>query len=372
MSSHAYCTIVTTEDYIIAAQTLAKSLKRFSQIPLVAIVNRNMNYQPLVPYFNIIVPVEPIYSRDNRINLIDRPLESTFTKFYAWTLNYSKVVYLDSDMIILKNIDELFKNDELSAVSDVGWPDCFNSGLLVLKPNYATFEQLRFQAVEFGSFDGADQGLLNDYFPKWNRLPFIYNVTISVEPVYSYKPAYLRFKDDVKVLHYFGASKPWNHSHSSNSVINDLLQIWWDVSRLSEISGSSAKIEKIEKAAISSFYDSEEPRVLNTMIINNQEFVVDNNQSIPYNPYHQFNPKNDKRQQSINKENMRDFATYRCDWNDTELSGIQGTKKEPSFFEKNSLKDLTIRNNKDAELDEDQVTEDYMALSRESVFSKRK
>ena len=34
-------------------------------------------------------------------------------------------------------------------------------------------------STERGSWDGGDQGLLNDFFPDWNRLSFTYNVTPS-------------------------------------------------------------------------------------------------------------------------------------------------------------------------------------------------
>ena len=35
----------------------------------------------------------------------------------------------------LSNIDDLFQFEELSACRDAGWPDCFNTGLFVLKPS---------------------------------------------------------------------------------------------------------------------------------------------------------------------------------------------------------------------------------------------
>ena len=382
----AYVTIVTSQDYVFAAQTMAKSLKRYTTYPIVAIVNKHIHYQPLESFFDTIVPVEPIISKDSRIDLIERPLESTFTKFYAWTLtDFDKVVYLDSDMIVLQNIDDLFQKDELSAAPDVGWPDCFNSGLMVLKPDYIIYEELRFQAVEFGSFDGADQGLLNDYFPNWNRLPFTYNVTVSVAPVYSYKPAYLRYKDNVKVLHYFGATKPWNHQHSSNSVINELLQKWWDVANNnSSPSSQKGKIASRKTSRPSGHNDDDEPQVLSynqfgdvkTVLINNREFVVDNNQAIPYNPYH--NTNHDNRQQNLNVETMVDFANYRCDWNYDEMyekKRSKSPKKNKSIFKANSWVDLkTLRNVKQDEEesdDENEEVQNYMALSRESLFDKR-
>lgn len=136
--------------------------------------------------------------RDTRqkLALLGRPdlagsAGAPLTKLHAWRLTgYNKVVYLDADMLVLKPIAHLFSiSAHLAAAPDIGWPDAFNSGLLVLTPDLATFGALREYAVSSGSWDGADQGLLNDYFGGeigtadvgagggWQRLPFRYNVT---------------------------------------------------------------------------------------------------------------------------------------------------------------------------------------------------
>lgn len=113
---------------------------------------------------------------------------------------------------MLQNADELFERDELSAAPDVGWPDCFNSGVFVYRPSNETYENLVKFALERGSFDGkciflnftfvglkgfivgGDQGLLNSYFSDWahkdisKHLPFIYNMCSTA--CYSYLPAF--------------------------------------------------------------------------------------------------------------------------------------------------------------------------------------
>lgn len=55
---------------------------------------------------------------------------------------------------ILQNCDELFDRSEFSASPDVGWPDCFNSGVFVFKPSIETFDKLLAFAIARGSFDG--------------------------------------------------------------------------------------------------------------------------------------------------------------------------------------------------------------------------
>ena len=55
---------------------------------------------------------------------------------------------------VQQNIDELFEREELSAAPDVGWPDCFNSGVFVFVPSQQTYAALLQFACEQRSFDG--------------------------------------------------------------------------------------------------------------------------------------------------------------------------------------------------------------------------
>jgi len=56
----------------------------------------------------------------------------TFTKLHCWRLiQFKKGVFLDADTLVLRNIDDLFQREELSAAPDAGWPDCFNTGVFV-------------------------------------------------------------------------------------------------------------------------------------------------------------------------------------------------------------------------------------------------
>jgi Glycosyl transferase family 8. len=64
---------------------------------------------------------------------------------------------------VLKNSDELFEREELSAAPDPGWPDCFNSGVFVYRPSLDTFSNLIKFAVSKGSFDGKSFNLFKVY-----------------------------------------------------------------------------------------------------------------------------------------------------------------------------------------------------------------
>ena len=101
-----------------------------------------------------------IESRDSgdaeHLALLARPeLGITYSKINAWRLTqYSKCVFLDADTLVLQNVDELFEREELSAAPDIGWPDCFNSGVFVFEPSLETFERLLILSRTTGSFDG--------------------------------------------------------------------------------------------------------------------------------------------------------------------------------------------------------------------------
>ena len=164
---------------------------------------------------------------------MNRPdLASTFTKIALWRqTQFSHLVYLDADTVALRAPDELFKNPHsFAAVPDVGWPDCFNSGVLSLKPNMGDYYALLALAQRGISFDGADQGLLNMHFRNWERLSFTYNCTPSGN--YQYVPAYRHFQSSISMVHFIGHDKPWKigrEPKSAAGVYEELLGRWWAV-----------------------------------------------------------------------------------------------------------------------------------------------
>ncbi|XP_077503989.1 uncharacterized protein LOC144114256 isoform X1 [Amblyomma americanum] len=166
--------------------------------------------------FNVVLSVRSLGTQGTtKLALLEQPdIGVSFTKLHAWRLTqFSKCVFMDAGMLVVQNCDELFERDELSAVPDIGWPDCFNSGLFVYVPSMETFWDLISFAERQGSFDGGDQGLLNTYFRNWSsdinrRLPFIYNLMANV--CYTYKPAFKQFGQNVKVVQFLGGYKPWN------------------------------------------------------------------------------------------------------------------------------------------------------------------
>lgn len=133
------------------------------------------NYrEKLRAVFNVVQEVDVLDSKDSaNLALLSRPeLGITFTKLHCWRLTqFEKCVFLDADTLVLVNCDELFEREEFSAAPDVGWPDCFNSGVFVFKPSTDTFDKLIQFAIQKGSFDGK---LFFDSFFKMNSIKEIY------------------------------------------------------------------------------------------------------------------------------------------------------------------------------------------------------
>jgi lipopolysaccharide biosynthesis glycosyltransferase len=81
---------------------------------------------------------------------------------------------------------------------------------------------------------GADQGLLNQHFSNWHRLSFVYNCTIGGNMGYQYAPAFKHYGSNVSMVHFIGATKPWDRGNvpglsSSNEPYDKLSGHWWEV-----------------------------------------------------------------------------------------------------------------------------------------------
>jgi len=247
IADESFVTLATTDNYVLGALNLAQSLRNVNTQRSLTVLTTHAVSAPLVDLlrqtFDHVVLVDVLDSGDSlNLSLLKRPdLGVTFTKLHCWRLvQFTKCVFLDADTFVLHNVDDLFGRDEFSAAADVGWPDCFNSGVFVYRPSLETYSKLLTLALEHGSFDGGDQGLLNLYFDKWSvseaskRLPFIYNMTTNVS--YSYAPAYKKFSENVKIVHFIGAQKPWyytynldTHSVVGNAQLTEVhhLSKWW-------------------------------------------------------------------------------------------------------------------------------------------------
>ncbi|KAK4241273.1 Glycogenin-1 [Achaetomium macrosporum] len=185
--------------------------------------------------YDYVIPVSRIQNEHAAdLDLMNRPdLHSAFTKINLWRqTQFRKIVYVDADIVAYRAPDELFDLDHaFSAAPDIGWPDLFNTGLMVLTPNMGDYYALMAMAQRGISFDGADQGLLNMYFKNnFHRLSFTYNVTPSAH--YQYIPAYRHFQSSISMVHFIGPDKPWIQGRertAGGSPFDQMAGRWWAV-----------------------------------------------------------------------------------------------------------------------------------------------
>lgn len=139
--------------------------------------------------------------------------EWNYSKFRLWQLtDYDKIIFIDADLLILRNIDFLFGMPEITAIGNNA--TLFNSGVMVIEPSNCTFQLLMDHINEIESYNGGDQGYLNEIFTWWHRIPkhmnFLKHFWIGDEEEKKEKKIRLFGADPpiLYVLHFLG-NKPW-------------------------------------------------------------------------------------------------------------------------------------------------------------------
>ncbi|KAF2477057.1 nucleotide-diphospho-sugar transferase [Lindgomyces ingoldianus] len=230
-----------SDSYLPGAAVLAHSLRDAGTTKKLAVLVTmdtlsTDTISELKSLYDYLIPVERIQSPNlANLYLMGRPdLAFAFTKIALWRqVQFRKIVYIDADVVALRALDELFDLDvPFAAAPDIGWPDAFNTGVMVISPNMGDYWALQTMAASGDSFDGADQGLLNQYYEhrNWHRLSFTYNCTPNAE--YQWEPAYRYYKRDISAVHFIGKNKPWSTGRSGpggSGVYNELLARWWAV-----------------------------------------------------------------------------------------------------------------------------------------------
>ncbi|RRT39043.1 hypothetical protein B296_00049971 [Ensete ventricosum] len=138
--------------------------------------------------------------------------EYNYSKLRLWQLTeYHKVVFIDADILVLRSLDILFRFPQISATGNDGV--IFNSGVMVIEPSNCTFKALMALREDVVSYNGGDQGFLNEVFVWWHRLPrrvnFLKNFWSNTTAEASMKN-HLFAADPPKLysIHYLGI-KPW-------------------------------------------------------------------------------------------------------------------------------------------------------------------
>ncbi|XP_062223090.1 UDP-glucuronate:xylan alpha-glucuronosyltransferase 1-like [Phragmites australis] len=168
----AYATILHSEQlYACGAITAAQSIRMAgSDRDMVALVDETISTRHRGALEAAGWKVRTIRRIRNPRASRDAYNEWNYSKFWLWTLTeYDRVIFLDADLLVQRPMEPLFAMPEVSATGNDG--TYFNSGVMVVEPCNCTFRLLAEHVGDIESYNGGDQGYLNEVFSWWHRLP---------------------------------------------------------------------------------------------------------------------------------------------------------------------------------------------------------
>jgi alpha-N-acetylglucosamine transferase len=249
MPRHAYVTLVTNVHFAEGAIALVRSLRLTDTRADVVVMHTGgvdaAQLAPLAALGAILAPVDLLPTTDGfnerhaRKNIHGKnpftkgrkpefhtPLDN-FAKLRLWQLTrYERVVFLDADTLVLKNIDRLFLYPEFSAAPNVyeSLADFrrLNSGVFVAQPSETTFATMLERLDRSDAFwPRTDQTFLQSYFPDWHGLPVFFNM---LQYVWFALPELWDWPS-ISVLHY-QYEKPWEADHPKAEKLRPLIELW--------------------------------------------------------------------------------------------------------------------------------------------------
>ncbi|GAB2292180.1 UDP-glucuronate:xylan alpha-glucuronosyltransferase 2 [Dionaea muscipula] len=168
----AYVSVLhSSETYVCGAITLAQSLiQTGTNRDLILLIDKSISEPARGALVAAGWKIRVIKRIRNPMAEKDSYNEYNYSKFRLWQLtDYGKIIFIDSDIIVLRNLDLLFRFPQMSATGNDG--SIFNSGIMVIEPSKCTFKSLMERRREIVSYNGGDQGFLNEVFVWWHRLP---------------------------------------------------------------------------------------------------------------------------------------------------------------------------------------------------------
>lgn len=155
--------------------------------------------------------------------------------FVADFVKEDKALYVDCDLVITKNLDDLFATDlqdhPLAAIRDFGGRayfgrEMFNAGVLLIHNAFWKQENMTQKLIDLTNewhdkVDQADQSILNMLFEnKWLELDFDYNHIVIHKQFTDYQlPS---DQDYPAIIHYLSHRKPWK-----DLAAQTYRDVWW-------------------------------------------------------------------------------------------------------------------------------------------------
>lgn len=142
---HAIVTLICSESWVPGALALAASLRAHGttadRVLLISEHVPSKYWQALELNFEVIRLKPEIFPHPSITRVGG---ECVTMQLHTWGLPYKKALYMDADMIVLKNPDDLLEHSQIAAKVDFENDQQlgFNGGMFVCEPNIATYKKL--------------------------------------------------------------------------------------------------------------------------------------------------------------------------------------------------------------------------------------
>lgn len=255
----AFVTLIAGPDpeFIDGAVVLGKSLTKVKselEIDMILLHKRGLNmiqYDLLIGEGRWTLKELTIEISQPPGHVYKRRFENMYDKLAIFSLiDYDTIVYIDADALVTENIDELCNLNV--GVGMVSRGPAANTGVMVVKPNLATFAKLVDAVTTLKpNYPTNDQGLINIIYKSFFRCPYIdplkdnmddleYSECARIPAIYNgdvllhavqgskwpYDPDTFDFSHP-KIIHYnFGDIKPW---FWYSQILAPNVNKWWAV-----------------------------------------------------------------------------------------------------------------------------------------------
>jgi lipopolysaccharide biosynthesis glycosyltransferase len=237
MVKYAYVTFLSkNDDSIKGAYVLAYSLlKTKTSHDRIIMVTPNIS-EKYISY------LKQLYTKVVPIKIFKKNPKFTFLQFLSF-IDYDKILFLNLDLIIVKNIDKLFnlktpagcinkydieygsripskviyRNNEII--------EKINTGVMLFNTSQVEWKEISMD-VSNKKIKSVSEYLSIRYYNKWISIPFNYNFQFRCFK----RVKQMRYRiNSIYVIHYSGDYKPWNKPSQSDEIFVKDHQKYFDL-----------------------------------------------------------------------------------------------------------------------------------------------
>lgn len=276
-SSKIIIALLANWDYVTPLETTIKSIAAHNRNCVINIINPDIPREWFSNLNRQLAPLN-IEIKDIKIStdiLANQHLSQAHLNLMANArlllpnlIKNSRVLYLDSDIIVQTSLRELFdldlKGHPLAAAKEIDG-DNFNSGVMLLDLNrLRQIPDIVNKLLKYGErpdLENGDETVMNHFFGNdYIELPPIYNLQIGLEKPWeiakangskeasaklSYQQEIFKLIPKAVIIHYLTSVKPWNLLS-----YNRCRELWWQYQQLQFSTISSRQFEIAKKSPI--------------------------------------------------------------------------------------------------------------------------